>query len=78
MSESTCQACGANIDIATVVGTEERVALEKYTDASTDAPRYRIVGVNPLRVERVPDSAPGDFYPDHNFDCKDSNAGRTF
>lgn len=78
MSESTCPACGANIDLARIVGTNETVALEKNTDASSDAARYRVVSVAPLMVERVPDSAPGDFFPDHRFDCPDFNAGRTF
>lgn len=76
--ESTCQACGANIDVATDIDTGERVGLEKHTDASGDAPRYRIVELNPLKVQRVPANASGAFYPDHQFDCKDGNAGRTF
>jgi hypothetical protein len=76
---TTCPACGANVDLAVDVDTDERVPLEKYTDASGDAARYRIVALGPpLSVARVPDNAPGDFYPDHRFDCKDANAGRTF
>lgn len=79
MTEMACPACGANIDLARDIATGEMVPLEKNTDASSDAPRYRIVGSGPpLAAQRVPDAAPGDFFPDHRFDCKDFNAGRTF
>jgi hypothetical protein len=79
MGRAACPACGANVDVALDVNTQQMVALELNTDASTDAPRYRYIGhgERPL-VERVPDSAPGDFYPLHNFDCPEGNAGRTF
>ena len=78
MTEMACPACGANIDLAKDVDSGEMVALEKHTDASSDAARYRVVGYSPLTVQRVRDDAPGDFYPDHRFDCPDFNAGRTF
>lgn len=79
MGRATCPACGANVDVGTDVNTGETVVLEVNTDASTDAPRYRVVTPGPrLMVERVPDNAAGDFYADHKFDCKDFNAGRTF
>jgi hypothetical protein len=75
---ATCPACGANVDVARDVDSGEIVALEVYTDAGPDAPRYRVLEVSPLIVARVPDHAVGDYYPDHRFDCKDANAGRTF
>ena len=79
MTETTCQACGANVDMARDMETGEMVALEKYTDASSDARRFRVINNGPpLTVQRVPDSAPGDFFPDHAFDCPGQNAGRTF
>lgn len=79
MARMGCPACGATVDLAQDINTGERVPLEVYTDASGEAPRYRIVSNGPpLTCERVPDTAPGDFYPDHRFDCKDFNAGRTF
>jgi hypothetical protein len=76
--EAICRACGANIDIAEDMDSGERIPLERNTDPSADADRYRIVEVNPLRVRQVPKAAAGDYYPDHRFDCKDFNAGRTF
>lgn len=79
MTEMACPACGANVDLAQDIDTGEMVPLEKNTDASSDAARYRVVNSGPpLKVQRVPDNAPGDFFPDHRFDCKDFNAGRTF
>lgn len=79
MADTTCPACGANVQVGTDIATDERVPLEVNTDASSDAARYRIVNIGPpMTIERVPDNAPGDFYPDHRFDCKDANAGRTF
>lgn len=62
-----CPACGATVQVAHLA--EGTVPLEVHTDASTDAARYRIIGFDPLRAERVPDKAPGDFYPDHRADC---------
>lgn len=76
--ESTCPACGANIDLATDIATGETVPLEKNTESAGDAARYRVISGAPLTVRRVPDDAPGTFFPDHRFDCKDFNAGRTF
>jgi uncharacterized protein (DUF736 family) len=74
-----CPACGAPVDVARIVDTDRHVALEPNTDASNDAPRYRVlVGGPELVVERVPDDAAGDFYPEHHFDCPQGNAGRTF
>jgi hypothetical protein len=79
VGRTACPACGANVDVAKDMHTGETVVLEVHTDASNDAPRYRVVVPGPeMVVERVPDNAPGDFYPDHHFDCKDFNAGRTF
>lgn len=69
MARSRCSACGATVQIARVDGGEGAVPLEVHTDASTDAPRYRIIGFDPLRAERVADEAPGDYYPDHRADC---------
>ena len=66
----TCQACGANITVAIDIDTGERVPLEPYEDSATDVPRYRVMGsTQPIRVQRVPQNAPGSFYPDHRFDC---------
>lgn len=79
MGRTACPACGANVDIAQEITTGERVPLEINTDASTDAPRYRIANIGPpLQCERVPDEAAGDFHPDHRWDCPAHNAGRTF
>jgi hypothetical protein len=65
--------------VAKVAVTGETVALEVNTDSSADAPRYRVlVGGPQMVVERVPSDAPGDFFPDHLWDCPDGNAGRTF
>lgn len=78
MPEMPCPACGATIDLARDVTTGERVPLEVYTEAAGGAPRFRVVGSGPpTQVERVPDGAAGSFYPDHRFDCKDFNAGRS-
>lgn len=71
-----CEACGATVDVAKIQGTDETVALEVHTDPSSDAERFRIVGLNPLTVERVVKGALGDFYPNHHFDCPAHNAGR--
>lgn len=69
---TTCPACGATVTLAQDVNTGERVPLEAYTDSGTDAPRYRALGSEqPIKVERVPANSPGDFYPDHRFDCPD-------
>jgi hypothetical protein len=67
------------VNVAHDIATDEVVVLEVHTDASSDAARYRIVSHGPpkLLVERVPENAPGDFYPDHKFDCPDFNAGHT-
>ena len=79
MPRTTCPACGANVDVAKVAETGETVALEINTDASPDAPRYRVVVPGPeMLVERVRPDAAGDFHADHLWDCKDGNAGRTF
>lgn len=78
MGKTVCPACGANVDVALDIDTGEQVVLEVNTDASSDAPRYQYVTFDPVVVQRVPDNAPGDYYPDHRFDCKDFNAGRTF
>lgn len=79
MGRTVCPACGANVDVGRDVSTGEMVAVEVNTDASGDAPRYRLVNTGPdLLFERVPDSAPGDFHPLHSFDCPGGNAGRTF
>lgn len=80
MARTNCPACGAEVDICTDADTGETVPLEPNTDASNEAPRYRYTGVyvpKPV-VQRVREDAAGDFYPDHRFDCKDFNAGRTF
>lgn len=76
MGRSSCPSCGANVDIARDVKTDQPVVLEVHTDASSEAPRYRIVGDLPLVVERVPDGYPGDYFPDHKYDCPAFNAGR--
>ncbi len=79
MGRTTCPACGANVDVAVDHQSGGRVVLEVHTDASSDADRYRVVSPGPpMVVERVRPEAPGDFYPDHFFDCKDANAGRTY
>lgn len=69
MARSSCPSCGAPIDLAEDVESAEMVPLEVYTDASSDAPRYRFVGQAPLRVRRVSQRAAGDFVPDHRYDC---------
>jgi hypothetical protein len=70
-----CPACGAEVQVVTDVTTGRRVALEPYTDASSEAQRYRIVSMTDgdIRAEPVPSDAPGDFYPVHTFDCPDSS-----
>lgn len=79
MGRTNCPACGATVDVARDVDTNETVVLEINTDASGDAARYRYVSPGPeLLVQRVPDSAGGDFFAEHAFDCPESNAGRTF
>lgn len=79
MAEMACPACGANVLLVKDVDTGEMVPLETNTDAAADADRYRIVSTGPpWKARRVPVNAPGDFYPDHRFDCKDFGAGRTF
>lgn len=76
MSEMSCPACGATVDLAVDHTTGERVPLESYVEAAGGMPRYRVVGSGPPTVvERVPDDAPGSFYPDHRADCKDFGAG---
>lgn len=69
MARSRCPACGATVDVAKIKGFDASVPLEIHTDASTDADRYRVVGFDPLLVERVAPGAPGDFFPDHRADC---------
>lgn len=70
MARSRCPACGATIQVARIEGADEpAVPLEVHTDASTDAPRYRIIGFDPLRAERVADRSNGDYFPDHRADC---------
>lgn len=79
MGRTTCPGCGANVDVAEDISTHERIPLELNTEAGTGAARYRMVNIGPpMQCERVPDDAPGDFYPDHRFDCPQWNAGRTF
>jgi hypothetical protein len=79
MGRTACPACGANVDAGHDNVTGEVVVVEIATDASGDARRYRLVSAGPpMLFERVPDDAPGDFFPDHYFDCKDANAGRTY
>lgn len=79
MAEMACPCCGANVLLAENIDTGEKVPLEVYTDAAADADRFRIVSTGPpWKAQRVPTNAVGDFYPDHRFDCKDFNAGRTF
>jgi hypothetical protein len=69
---TSCPACGATITVAVDNTTGERVPLEIHTDASSDAPRYRVVASEqPIKVERVNDGAYGDFYPDHRHECPD-------
>lgn len=78
MGRTSCSACGAPIQVVNLDGLrgEHTVPLETHTDASSDAPRYRIVGFDPLRARAVPTGAVGDFYPDHRHDCPGHNAGR--
>lgn len=76
MARSRCPNCGAAIDLAEDVDTEENVPLDVFTDSSTDAPRYRFVGHNPLRVKKVEPRTHGDHFPDHRFDCPAHYAGR--
>lgn len=76
MARSSCPACGATVDVAQIEGTEESVPLEIHTDASSDAPRYRIVKHDPMTAQRVPEGAVGNFSPDHRYDCPAFNAGR--
>lgn len=76
MARSSCPSCGATVDVAKIAGTDDAVPLEVHTDSSNDAERYRIIGHDPLTAERVPESAPGDYWPDHRFDCPGRNAGR--
>jgi hypothetical protein len=79
MGRTACPACGASVDVATDVNTGDVVAIEVNTDASSDAPRYRVISPGPrMLIERVPDDAPGDYWPAHWFDCPEGNAGRTF
>lgn len=68
---ATCPDCGVEVQIGVDVNTDEKVALELQTDAPTDdMPRYRIISPGPpLRVERVPDRAMDQFYPDHRYEC---------
>lgn len=80
MGRTSCMSCGATVDVARVEGESEFVPLEVNTDSSSEADRYRIVGMNPLIAERVAKNATGDFFPDHRFDCpatrSDSVSGR--
>lgn len=78
MALSNCPACGATVDVARIDGTEETVPLELSSDASLEAPRYRIVGQNPTCVVRVVAAGEvvGNFPADHRFDCAGFNAGR--
>lgn len=69
MALSRCPSCGATVQVAYDPDAGEPVPLEIHTDASSDAPRYRMIGFDPMRAERVPDGASGDFYPDHRADC---------
>lgn len=76
MGRATCPDCGANVQVANIAGTDKKVALEVHTDASSDAPRYRIVSLGPpITVGKVPDTLPGDFYPAHIADCPAHGAG---
>lgn len=82
MTRVNCPACGADVDWAriegevTFDGSPKRVPLDTFTDASSDAPRYRVIGHNPMRVERVAAGVRGDYFPDHRHDCPGANAGR--
>jgi hypothetical protein len=76
MSRTSCKACGADVDMVTVKGTGERIALEVSPEAQAGADRYRIISANPLVAEKVPREAAGVFFPDHAFDCPAGNAGR--
>ena len=79
MPRRNCVACGATVDwaVCNEAGYARAVALEVYTDASSDAPRYRITALKPLTVEQVSPGAVGDFRVDHHFDCPGGNAGRS-
>lgn len=76
MGRTSCPACGATVDIAEDVDTGEKVPVEIHTDSSSEADRYRIVGHNPLRIQKVRKDAAGGYFPNHLFDCPGANAGR--
>lgn len=76
MGRTSCPACGATVDVATDVETGAKVPLEVHTDSSSDADRYRIVELNPLKVQKVQRGQAGDYFPTHLYDCPAHNAGR--
>lgn len=76
MGQTTCPDCGANVQVAKVAKTGQKVALELHTDASSDADRYRILELGPpLVVVKVPTALAGDYYPAHVADCPAHGAG---
>ncbi len=72
-----CPDCGADVQTGTTP-TGEIVVLDMTPDPSSDAPRYRLLETvgHHSRIERVRDGQPGEFLPDHTFDCPGWNAGR--
>lgn len=69
MAETTCPGCGGSVYVGKT-REGETVHVDVNTDAAGDAPRYRMVEVHPHTIlERVRDDAPGDFHPDHKYDC---------
>lgn len=75
MGRTACPSCGATVDVAEDIDTGEKVAIEVNTDASSDADRYRIVDLNPLKVQKVSPGQVGDYFPAHLFDCPAHGAG---
>jgi hypothetical protein len=76
MSRTNCKACGAEIDMAYLIGTNDRIALEVAPETAGHADRYRVVSANPLVVEQVPKDAVGSFHADHAWDCPAGNNAR--
>jgi uncharacterized protein (UPF0212 family) len=66
---TNCPACGANVDLAIVEGTDDRVPLEIAAEVSAVADRYAIISHAPLVARLVSKDAAGAFFPDHRHDC---------
>ena len=66
---TNCPACGANVDLAIVEGTDDCVPLEIAPEVAAAADRYAITGHNPLVARKVSKDAAGSYFPDHRYDC---------